>query len=368
MKILYIAPLPPPVNGQSLAASVYLQQLLKNHEVNVVNLRKESLIHGIDSFKRIMEIVKIFYSVLKNKKNVDVVYFTISESFAGNLKDLIILLLCYNLIHRTYIHLHGGTLKKEIFDKYKILFLINKFVLGKIAGAIVCGPSHIKIFENILPSKNIHIAKNFAEDYLFISNKQIIEKFSNTEPIRIFYISSMTSNKGYNHLADAYLKLHDSIKSKYCIDFAGAFDTEENKQIFLDKIKFESQIRYHGVVTGKYKKSLFKKAHIFCLPTSFLEGQPISILEAYATGCAVITTGQPGINDIFTNGQNGFEISETTADGIALLLEKMVGLTDELLCIAVNNRNLADNQFRTSNFTSRLNEIIETNVSIIHNN
>lgn len=364
MKILFIAPLPPPVNGHSLASKVFLEDLKKTYQVDIVNLRKESLRQGVDSIKRVKEILRVFYNTYKKKKDVDLVYFTISQSLAGNLKDLVICLLCYVLLPKMYIHLHGGSLNKLLFQRHKIIFLLNRFILKRVAGAIVSGSSHINIFENIIVRDKIHIAKNFAEDYLFTTEKQIIEKFSNTNPIRILYISSMIQKKGYKYLADAYMKSSNNVKSKFRIDFVGAFDTEENKENFLEYIKSNGQINYHGIIPDGEKKYLFQNAHVFCLPTSFLEGQPISILEAYAAGCVVITTGQPGIRDIFTNALNGFEVTERSSDEILLVFDKLLSGAYDLLKIAMYNRKLAEEQYRTSNYVERLKTIINLPVSV----
>ena len=63
-------------------------------------------------------------------------------------------------------------------------------------------------------------------------------------------------------------------------------------------------------VEGEEKRNLLKQSHIFCLPTFHkFEGQPISILEAYASGCIVLTTANGGINEIFKNGTNGFLVN-----------------------------------------------------------
>ena len=65
-------------------------------------------------------------------------------------------------------------------------------------------------------------------------------------------------------------------------------------------------------MTGEKKRRLFAEAHVFCLPTyySYYEGQPISILEAYASGCVVITTDHGGICDIFKDKINGFRVEK----------------------------------------------------------
>jgi glycosyltransferase involved in cell wall biosynthesis len=89
-----------------------------------------------------------------------------------------------------------------------------------------------------------------------------------------------------------------------------------------------------------------------------LEGQPISILEAYAAGCAVIATGQPGIRDVFEGGTNGFEVDGTPAD-IGLALARAAGGTAALLEIALTNRRTADASHRTAHFVAALRRVLE---------
>jgi hypothetical protein len=67
MKILYIAPLPPPITGHSLASKVLLDELIKFHKVEIIDLSKDSFSEGIDGFKRIFQIIKIFIKILYKK-------------------------------------------------------------------------------------------------------------------------------------------------------------------------------------------------------------------------------------------------------------------------------------------------------------
>ena len=60
MKILFIAPLPPPVTGQSLASKTVLNELEKYHSVEIVNFNKGTFQQGFNSFTRIIQILKIF--------------------------------------------------------------------------------------------------------------------------------------------------------------------------------------------------------------------------------------------------------------------------------------------------------------------
>jgi len=214
MKILYIAPLPPPLAGHSLVAKVFHDELAKYHEVRLVNFNKQSFKDGVDSFKRVFEIQYVLYDVWRKRKGVDAIYLTISESVAGNLKDLFIYLICYRSLPKMYIHLHGGTIKKELWNKHKVIHRINKYFIKRMAGVIISGKSHLEVFDDIVPLEKIHFVSNFALDYLFVNEPDIVTKFSDTNPLRILYMSNMIEKKGYNDLADAYLLLDDAMKKR----------------------------------------------------------------------------------------------------------------------------------------------------------
>ena len=69
MKILFIAPVPPPINGQSKASKVLLDALVEEHDVRIVNLSKSSLKNGVNSFGRFFEIFEILKDVKKKRKD-----------------------------------------------------------------------------------------------------------------------------------------------------------------------------------------------------------------------------------------------------------------------------------------------------------
>jgi len=359
MKILFIAPLPPPITGHSLAAKVFHDEIIKDHQIDVINLSKDSFKEGVDSFKRIIEVFGIIIDIWMKKKNADAIYLTISESFAGNVKDLFIYLVCLKYLSKMYIHLHGGSIKRLLWDRHRTLYSINKLFIKKLAGVIVSGQSHVNIFDGMIHQNKLHVVPNFAQDYLFSTEKEIVDKFSNPQPFRILFIGGLIQMKGYNELADAYFELNNTLKKVVRIDFAGRFESETQKKMFLDKIAGVEQIRYHGIVDDIEKKILFSQAHILCLPTSFFEGQPLCILEAYASGCVVITTGQRGIRDIFTDGINGFEVQERSANSIKIILEEIIKNPENLLNIAILNRKIADEKYRASTYNSSLRAIIE---------
>jgi glycosyltransferase involved in cell wall biosynthesis len=361
MKILFIAPLPPPVTGHSIVSRVLLDELEHSHHAEVIDLSKESFKEGVDGFKRILQICKVLRDVFVKKKGVNVIYITIAESLAGNIKDLFIYLICFNKLSKLFIHLHGGTIKRQLWDRNAFLYTINKFFIRRMGGAIISGNSHLPIFANILPAEKIHIVPNFAQDYLFVNEKDISEKFSGNT-LKILYMSNLIPKKGYSDLAHAFFAMPEDLKRRVRVDFAGAFESEEAKEAFLNKIRGEERITYHGIVGGDEKRSLFSAAHIFCLPTSYFEGQPISILEAYASGCVVMTTGQSGIYDIFEHEENGIEIIPHSPESIVNAVSKIVDDNDRMEKIAQHNLKIAIAKYRTHIYQTAIRKMLESSI------
>lgn len=360
MKILFIAPIPPPITGHSLVSDLLYKDLNKDNHVELVNLSKGGVSVGIGFISRILEIFSILKEIRSKKTNVDKIYFTISESFLGNFKDLLIYLICYSILSKMYIHLHGGSIKRLLWDKNKFIYFVNKLFIKKLGGLIISGSSHVQIFDTFVPIEKIHIVPNFALDYLHLDTSKIIEKFANTIPLNVLYISGMKKQKGYEELLNAYLKLNSNDQQRVKIDFAGNFESDALKKIFIDRIEPYDNLKYHGSVNDIEKKNLFENAHVFCLPTMFFEGQPISILEAYAAGCIVVTTGQPGILDIFKPFLNGYEIKTTSiSDSIDLnLVQILSNSPEENSKIANYNADLAKSNYKLETYTSSIRNVM----------
>lgn len=358
MNILYIAPISPPITGQTLVSNVLLDYLALSQNVDVVDLSLASTNAGAFTWTRALEVLKVLYLTYKGMRSCDIVYLTISESVVGNLKDLLIYVVCRKKLDKFYIQLHGGSIKREVFDRYPFLMRLNKLALKKMAGVLISGDSHKSIYSSMIEDSKLHIVENFAQDYLFLDQKFISNKFLKITPLKIVYISGMSPGKGYQYLLKAYKALDDNLKNLVEIDFAGKFDTIKEEESFTQEIALDPHLQYHGIIDGENKRQLFEAAHVFCLPATLLEGQPISILEAYASGCVVLTTGQPGILDIFSDGINGYEILKNDHFSIKCIIEKLIVKPHNLMDIALNNSRTAVLNYRTNIFLRRVSSIL----------
>jgi len=361
MNILFIAPIPPPIDGQSKASKVLFDRLIiDKHNVAVINLtKKNGLRNSFNSLIRVFSIISILCKIWHRRRGNDIIYLSLAESFFGNLRDLFIYSICFNSIDKFYIHMLGGAGMKEILESKGLQRRINKFFISKVGGVFVEGSLNFDVFSKVIDKWKIHIVPNFSEDYLFANDNEIDEKFYDTSIIKILYLSNLLPGKGYDELVDAYIGLTAKSKQQIEIVFVGSFQAEKDKFNFFEKISNHKNLKYLGqFIDGEKKRELFCKSHIFCLPTYYAyEGQPISILEAYATGCVVITSNHSGIPFVFSDEINGYIVEKQSIISLQNAIDKALNDRIKLKSIAFTNRNIALEKYKTTAYQNTILDI-----------
>lgn len=361
MNILFIAPIPPPTTGMAIISDQIYRELKKYHKIKLINLSKPTFKQGIDSFGRIISILSILFSVLSKRRWCDIVYLTLSQSISGNIKDIIILFLLRR--NKIIVHLHGGGIREMVYEKNSFIFMLNRMLLRKNSTAIVLGESLKLNFKGIVPIKKIKVLNNFAEEYFFISSDELNEKYQSTEIIKVLFLSNMLPGKGYIEVTRAALALENKFPMKFKFNFIGGFENNEDKKKFEKLIGGSKNINFMGILTGLERVKYMKEAHIFTLPSyyRFSEGQPVSILEAYAAGCIVLSTDHGGIKDIFKNKENGFLVEKASSESIEKELIKILHLNNgNMMQIGKHNINVAQERYCRKRFMSGILELFQS--------
>ncbi len=362
MKILFIAPFPLPITGQSLAVNELYLHMENKVQILKVDTGKVELQQGLNSLGRVRKVFGIIKNLLDVNKSADGIYFNVSQSIAGNLKDLLIYLICYKRLGRMVIHLHGGAGMRELLsDKHPVLRAVNAFFLRRLGGVIVLGERLRGVYSDIVDPSKLHAIPNFAQDQIFVETEAIETKFKCVKPLRLLFLSNLLPGKGHQELLSALASLPPETRDQLHADFAGGFESADEESKFRKQAAAVKvgQLKVHGVVHGQMKRDLLSNAHLFCLPTYYpYEGQPISILEAYASGCAVITTDHSGIFDTFTPGLNGLEVQPSSPESIALAIQRALAQPQELQAYARTNLEHAQMKYRAFTHVRAIQDVI----------
>jgi glycosyltransferase involved in cell wall biosynthesis len=358
LRVLLIGPFPPPITGNSLVNKLvteHLPRLYSDIEIDKIDNGFPVLKEDIGHFS----ISKVFfylkrYLMISKIINADKIYIAIGITFFGVLKYTPFIFLSRFLGKEVIVHVHSNHLWKQ----YELLEGIKKrifhYVLSKSNKGIVLSDSLKRNLNPFLDDKQIYVLENFAEDFLFESSKQ-----KNTEELRIIFLSNLMLEKGIVDLLEALLILQDqgiNFKAK----IGGGIDSNMEKTMFAYFERLSENLEYLGVVYGDQKKELLEWGNIFVFPTYYrMEGQPICIFEAMATGNIILTTEHAGIPDVFKEEVNGFYIEKKSPNSIAAKLKIMSNNMTEYKLISERNIKEASEKYRVEKFISKLNFILK---------
>lgn len=316
-KILMIGPFPGNLNGQSIANETLYEGLKNEYMVDRINTVKDSTFTDKNKQGKFIlsKFLNIFFRLFNEMKKIwkgkyDVVYMTSGQSFLGFMRFSPYMIICILKGVPYYNHIHGGYIRR-MYDKQNFINKkILKYFMNKGTGMIVLGESLKSMFYGIIPENKIFVCENGVQDEVVATEEEIEEKIKRYEKDnkkRVLYLSNLMVEKGILDL----LKASESFTDEEIeFNLAGAIEPSIKDKIEEYLNKYPNKIKYHGIVSGEKKKKLYLENYIFILP-SYDEGQPISILEAYANGCAVITDENiGGIKDIFKENENGYKIEE----------------------------------------------------------
>ncbi|MES2519123.1 MAG: glycosyltransferase family 4 protein [Bacteroidota bacterium] len=353
IRILIIGPLPLPLNGCSLSNKILLNWFVKakkpfsfidtnTNQISSQQGDKFSFFKSITFFQKYIQLYKIVGS--------DIIYMTPGLTFYGILKYAPFILLCQIVKKKYVIHIHGNNFdsnyKIQQYIKQKIWYRL----ISKASQGIVLSESLLPNLTLFLPIDKISIVKNFVTDNLINSYFQP----KKTDKLRILFLSNLIVEKGFVDILDALIILKEK-EIRFNAIFAGKIDTQifesvKNKFDFL-----KDSVSYIGIVEGNEKKNVLVESNIFILPTYYkIEGQPISILEAMATGNIIITTRQGGIEDIVSN-DNGYFVDKKSPISIADTLEQInSNLQNEIDAKAFTNYKKIKNSFTEELFFNNI--------------
>lgn len=88
---------------------------------------------------------------------------------------------------------------------------------------------------------------------------------------------------------------------------------------------------------------------VFVLPSYYREGLPRTILEAMASGRAVITTDMPGCRDPIEHGKNGLIIPPQDVDALRVAMEHFLSHPQQIVEMGIRSRAIAEQVYDVTN-------------------
>lgn len=117
-------------------------------------------------------------------------------------------------------------------------------------------------------------------------------------PLRILYAGKLSRTKGVAWLLRALARVD---APSWTLELVGGGSGPEKEEVLSLAKGMADRVSVVGLVDQAALAERMRRAHVFVLP-SFYEGLPLVLLEALASGCRLVCTRLPGVEELFAEG------------------------------------------------------------------
>ncbi|RED96148.1 glycosyltransferase family 4 protein [Marinoscillum furvescens] len=334
----------------------------------------------ITAFKSLIKILVLWVKIFKSVTSTTNIYcFGHGQSFFSLIRLGIPHLIIHYFKKSSYkiTTLHGNEFLN--WSNQSLLFRTFKFFLLKSNFIVVTGPTVRRaIIEMGIPSSAVKVINNPCE-VNYIPNKEFAQKWKHTTPLKILHLSLLIESKGFPLYLKALQKFAQDVKvpveatlcgplvsTKFCTQFKDERDKEDwIKRTIKDINKSSPNLKVSWIngAKGAAKEKLFKEAHIFVFPSTFpVESQPLVLIEAMASGCAIISSKVGEITS-FLNPHNAILLDNVNVESISTKLKELTIQPDKAKLLAQKSLDESTTKFSLDNYrTNWLNVIKQAEV------
>jgi glycosyltransferase involved in cell wall biosynthesis len=148
-----------------------------------------------------------------------------------------------------------------------------------------------------------------------------------TDKVFLTSVARLYVTKGLTYLLDAFRQVRET-HPKVCLKVFGDGPLREELMSYAERIGLNGHKIFPGAFTSREELARIMEVTDIFVMSSILEGQPLSLVEAMAYGCPIVTTTVGGIPELIEDGVNGLlcppRDSECLVQKIRLLLEDSI--------------------------------------------
>ena len=219
---------------------------------------------------------------------------------------------------------HGSSYhnKARSINLFKI---VSNFVLYSIQvkvkyNALITDSS--RILSSNIKSKT-YVIRNGVNTNDFIRNKKIL----NDGIFRVLSVGRLSEQKGFYYLIKAMERIVKKVNT-IKLFIIGSGKEKDNLHRLVRKLKLNEHILFLGKKNYNELLKEYFQSDLFVLPSIF-EGQPLTLLEAWASKLPVLVTDCGENNKMVKNGVNGWIVPIKNADVLAEKILEAISMSDK---------------------------------------
>lgn len=188
-------------------------------------------------------------------------------------------------------------------------------------GAVACreGWTHSELKYHFLPGRLWYVPNGAAQAFFQTRN------YRQGIATRLLFAGTWLDRKGIYYLVDGFAELAPRIPG-LTLTVAGCQINEEQIRAFFPE-QIRARVSVVPFVSREAMPAIYLEHDILVLP-SLIEGMPLTLLEAMATGMPVVTTNTCGMADVVEDGFNGLLVPPANGTALAEATQRLCESAD----------------------------------------
>lgn len=365
-KVLFIMHTPPPVHGASMVGDCIKRSKLVNSlfECRYINPSASNNVSEVGKVgvKKIIFLFRLLLSIFNTIRHwkPNAVYYTPTSGGWGIYRDMVTLAVVHLFNTKVILHMHNKGVSRNSRN------IINRFVYRSIyknANVILLADVLYDDIKTYMPKTRISILPNGVKTV--ISNKKCQDvmqmRDQKDDAFSFLYLSNLIGEKGIFVLLEACKLLKERGCKFVCHYVGNSGDVSiDSFKSMVSENQLDEFVFVDGPKYGEEKTPCLQNADAFVFPTHFnRECFPLVLLEAMQFGLPCISTYEGGIQEIVTDGENGFLVRQQDSVSLADKMQWMIEHREETLAMGSKSRERFQQRFTQEIFEQSFVEVIK---------
>jgi colanic acid/amylovoran biosynthesis glycosyltransferase len=240
---------------------------------------------------------------------------------------------------------HGRDVYTELFGKGDIFMPVSEYWKRELV-ALGCPGDKIVVHKmGIDPDKFEYVEHN-------IDTKGTL---------RVLTVGRLVEKKGHCYAIEAMARL---VKAGRNIQYTIAGDGPRRGDLeqLVGELGLTGRVRFLGAVSQTQVRQLYKESDVFVLSSvtaadGDMEGVPVVLMEAMASGVVAVSTRYSGIGELIADGKTGLVTAERDITGLADKLSNVMDDPCLYHTLSVNARRKVELEFDIRALNKRIEEV-----------
>ena len=182
------------------------------------------------------------------------------------------------------------------------------------------------------------------------------------EPGLILAVGRLDPIKGFRVLIDA-CELLRTAGVRFTCDIVGDGPQRKELAARVERSGLGEHVRLRGALAGQEVRRLLYRASVFALPSMVtpegnMDGIPVALMEAMASGVPVVSTTVSGIPELVRDGQTGHLVAPGDSDAVSRSLGLLLEGAALPMRLATAARRVIEERFDVSTETGKLHVLL----------